>query len=720
MFLVPIGGGKDSATSLEILKRTNKKIIGFSVGDHKSINNTAKAADISMVNVKRQIDPELLRWNTDGAFNGHVPVTALVSTLACVAGYCIGAQSVVMSNESSANEATRIVEDVEVNHQFSKSFIAEKYLRDAIASFVNKPINYFSILRILSEYEIFSIFSMAKQFHNCFTSCNRVFKINKNDRTLSWCGECDKCRFVFIGMSAFLEIEYVSKIFGKNLLDEKNNTQGFLDLIGMGNGKPFECVGTIGETVLLMKKALNKINKKSKLKTVLSSIKDIDFLSKNHKLNKGFGVNNFVEKEFIDIIENLKFEEYTSEVLARLDGERIGIVGLGRDTAGIIRYLENIGYKDGISIFLPDDQNISDIDFVSANEELKINDVGFARKCVRNQSDLDSCTIIFVSPGISKYSKFIKSLKKRATTPLAWWLATNKSIFPEKIFIGITGTKGKSTTSSMLKHILKDSILLGNIGSSVGSLPLNQLMDSRYIILEVSSFQASYITISPHVGVLTSLFDCHIDWHITPERYYKDKKNLFEHGCDVVYTSDEDLDITLSEQNENMIFKIMKTIKPEMLKADIQAELKTFPGLQYRKEVIAIINGVIYISDVLATAPHSSVEALKDIAKTYKDAKIFLLYGGANRNVSQSDAIDEFNKIKSKYVVITLPDTGFEVESQLKNVKHCEDLACGIIWASENAKPGDVVLLAPGAPSFHRYENYEKLHEHFIELVDNI
>ena len=114
------------------------------------------------------------------------------------------------------------------------------------------------------------------------------------------------------------------------------------------------------------------------------------------------------------------------------------------------------------------------------------------------------------------------------------------------------------------------------------------------------------------------------------------------------------------------------------------------------------------------------MEALKDIAKTYKDAKIFLLYGGANRNVSQSDAIDEFNKIKSKYVVITLPDTGFGVESQLKNVKHCEDLACGIIWASENAKPGDVVLLAPGAPSFHRYENYEKLHEHFIELVDNI
>lgn len=724
LVLAPIGGGKDSATTLEILKRTNKNVVGFAIGDFEPIKATAKAAGITLVKVTRRLDPTLLEWNKSGALNGHVPVTALTSTLACLAAYCIGAGSVAMSNEASANEATRVVDGIDVNHQFSKSFLAEKYLRKALYAHVGTPINYFSLLRELSEYEIFSIFSMATDFHKSFTSCNRAFKIDKKDRSKSWCGECDKCRFVFVGLAAFLDIKSVAKIFGKNLLEDETNAQGFLDLIGMGDGKPFECVGTVGETVLLMKKALNKLESNGELKKVVSEIKDIEFLSQNEKSV------GFIDEEYETVIDQMKIDRYKQDVLSKLDGEKIGVVGLGRDTAGIITFLENIGYTQGINIFLPDDQDITDDEFLKANEDLQINDVGFARKLVRNQSDLNKCTIVFVSPGISKYGDVVTPLEERATTPLAWWLALNKELLPEKIFVGVTGTKGKSTTTSMLNHVLDDSVLVGNIGNSVGSLPLEELMQCRYVILEVSSFQASYITVSPHVGVLTSLFDCHIDWHLTSENYTHDKQNLFEHGCDAVldyrFNPDERNEkessnsLTLDEQNQNMILRILKVVAPSLTKEDIKEKLTTFTGLKYRKELVAIKNGLYFISDVLASAPHASVEAIIDTAKTYPKAKVFLLFGGANKKVDHSDVIKEFNQIKTPYTIVTLPETGHEIEEQLKNHQHCDELADGIEWVYKNANEGDIVLLAPGAQSFHRWKNYEKLHEHFIELIEKL
>lgn len=714
LVLAPIGGGKDSATTLEILKRSNKNVVGFAIGDFDAIKSTAKAAGISLVKVARHLDPELLEWNKNGALNGHVPVTALTSTLACVAAYCIGASDVAMSNESSANEATRNVGDIEINHQFSKSFNAEKYLRRALDAHLGTPVNYFSLLRELSEYEIFSLFSMANSFHKSFTSCNKAFKIDKKARSKSWCCECDKCRFVFVGLSAFLDVKTVTKIFGKNLFEDAESEQGFLDLIGMGDGKPFECVGTLGETVLLMKKALNKIPGESSLKKTLKEIKDIDFLSLDQKST------GFIDDVYLKIIDEMKIDRYKQDVLSKLTNEKIGVVGLGRDTAGIITFLENIGYTTGINIFLPDDQDITDDEFLKANEDLKINDVGFARKLVRNQSDLDKCSLVFISPGISKYGQLVTSLGERATTPLAWWLALNKELLPEKIYVGVTGTKGKSTTTSMLNHVLEDSVLVGNIGNSVGSLALDVLMNTRYVILEVSSFQASYVTVSPHVGVLTSLFDCHIDWHLTSENYAHDKQNLFDHGCEVVFRYGEDADSTLNEQNENMVIKVLKTIKPNLTKEEVKEKLLTFTGLKYRKELVAIKNGIYFISDVLATAPRASVEAIVDIAKTYPDAKVYLLFGGANKNVDHSEVISEFNFITTPYVIVTLPDTGHEIEDQLKNSHHCDELAEGVEWASKNANEGDVVLLAPGGPSYHRYKNYEKLHEHFIELIEKL
>ena len=147
--LVPIGGGKDSATTLEILQRAGADIIGFSVGSFEPIERCAKVAGIPMIHAIRRIDPSLLEMNASGAPNGHVPVTAINSMIAVIAAVASGQEAVVMSNEASADEPTRVVDSMEINHQWSKSSNAEKLLRDSLSS-VSCTVDYFSLLRYLS------------------------------------------------------------------------------------------------------------------------------------------------------------------------------------------------------------------------------------------------------------------------------------------------------------------------------------------------------------------------------------------------------------------------------------------------------------------------------------------------------------------------------------------------------------------------------------------
>ncbi len=740
--LVPIGGGKDSITTLEVLSRTDVKVLGFSVGVFDSITKTANVAGIDLVRVTRTIDPQLFDLNKAGAPNGHVPVTAITSSLAVVAAVCVGADSVAMSNEKSADEPTRVVGGIDVNHQWSKSYEAEVLLRNSLNS-SGIGINYFSLLRPLSEYYIFSIFAQLDQFHDVFTSCNRVFTIDKEKRASSWCGDCDKCRFVFVALCAFRDVEYVSSIFSKNLFDDESQTQGFLDLIAV-NAKPFECVGTIKESRIFIRKALRQdavIHSVvgQQLVETITGLSTLDDKTHDEEHSELLPAN--VSQALMDVLDS----RYRDFVRSYIGSQHVGVVGLGRDTAAMIRFLDRNQSVESIDVYLPEHNDVSEQEFHSILTKNNVENVSVAINAVSSTKELKKHSVVFVSPGISRYDDDIAALGNAITTPLFAWFQINHQFFPTKTFIGVTGTKGKSTTASMIHHVLDSSIIVGNLGIPAGDTGIVELYDKNFVILEVSSFQGSYFTESPDVVVVTSLFDCHIDWHRTPENYRRDKLNLALHSPAEIVASDtidnfapllrnirkeNDLGngvdvislvpsagLSLLERNHALVREVVTVVLPAFQGQPLEKKLASFEELKYRQEHIASKNGVLYISDVLSSAPLAALNAIDDFLLRFPNARIFLLCGGAHRDVDLDEMADGLNARGERVFIISLPETGHMIEDRLTNFHHSKELADGVAHAAAHARPGDIVLLAPGAPSFHRYENYTKLAEHFEQLV---
>jgi hypothetical protein len=246
--LVPVGGGKDSAVAVEIARRSGLETTLFSVGDALPISATANVAALPRHLVKRTIDPRLIELNDRGALNGHVPITAIVSCVALLTAATQGIDAVLMANERSASAGNFTWNGVEVNHQFSKSRRAERLLADAVAEIEGAP-RIFSVLRPASELAIARAFAALEQYHPVFTSCNRVFQLDPDQRLGTWCCDCDKCRFVFLALAPFLGPDQLTAIFGRDMLDDPDQYDGFALLTATGGAKPFECVGEVEECV---------------------------------------------------------------------------------------------------------------------------------------------------------------------------------------------------------------------------------------------------------------------------------------------------------------------------------------------------------------------------------------------------------------------------------------------------------------------------------------
>ncbi len=210
------------------------------------ISGTANVAGLVRHLVTRTIDPRLLELNDRGALNGHIPITAIVSCIALLTAATQGIDAVLMANERSASAGNLTWNGVEVNHQFSKSRRAERLLAEAVAEIQDAP-QIFSILRPASELGIARAFALLDRYHHVFTSCNRVFQLDPNERLGSWCCDCDKCRFVYLVLAPFRTPEQLTAIFGKDLLEDPEQYDGFALLTATGGDKPFECVGEVDE-----------------------------------------------------------------------------------------------------------------------------------------------------------------------------------------------------------------------------------------------------------------------------------------------------------------------------------------------------------------------------------------------------------------------------------------------------------------------------------------
>jgi hypothetical protein len=249
---VPIGGGKDSIVLVDALKSTCPQGVPVSlvaVNKNPAMERIADVAGLPLVSIKRTISPNLLRLNSAGALNGHVPITAIVSLIAVAAGYIYGYDTTLMALERSADEVTALVGEVPVNHQWSKSTECELELRHVLRESVAGSIEYSSGLRSCGELEIARWFAGLPAYHAGFRSCNRAYRPGPLYDT--WCGNCPKCRFVFLVLAPFLERDRLVAIFGLDLLDDPEQVEGFWDLCATGR-KPYECVGEQRESLLAL------------------------------------------------------------------------------------------------------------------------------------------------------------------------------------------------------------------------------------------------------------------------------------------------------------------------------------------------------------------------------------------------------------------------------------------------------------------------------------
>lgn len=251
--VVPIGGGKDSVVSLDVIKTANKPHRMIAVNAGRPILEVMDAAGGDAIHIKRTLDAKLFELNDKGAMNGHVPITGILSFVMACGAILYGYDSVVMSNEGSASEGNMEFAGIEVNHQYSKSLEFELDFQEYIRLTALKNFKYFSLLRPLNETGIAALFSRLTHYFDTFKSCNRNFHINEGERRYGWCCDCPKCRFVFLALSPFITRDQLINIFGKNMLDDLNQEDGFRELCGLKGHKPFECVGEIEECQIIMK-----------------------------------------------------------------------------------------------------------------------------------------------------------------------------------------------------------------------------------------------------------------------------------------------------------------------------------------------------------------------------------------------------------------------------------------------------------------------------------
>lgn len=298
--LIPIGGGKDSNVSLELLKDSFEDNNPFIINPKEVTLKCAELAgynETNTITVKRTIDKNLIELNKQGFINGHTPFSALVAFISYLCAYINNKKYIVLSNESSANESN--VEGTKINHQYSKTYEFENDFNEYTKKYFKIDIKYFSLLRPLTEYQIGMIFSKYEKYHNVFKSCN----VGSKSLPWKWCCNCPKCLFVFIILSPFLYKEKLVRIFGEDLFEKEELLNTFIELIGYGETKPFECVGTYEEVRYAISKVIDREENLPFLLEYYKNNYPLEDLSK--QLETRYNTENNLDEYF----ENLLKEE---------------------------------------------------------------------------------------------------------------------------------------------------------------------------------------------------------------------------------------------------------------------------------------------------------------------------------------------------------------------------------------------------------------------------
>ena len=404
---------------------------------------------------------------------------------------------------------------------------------------------------------------------------------------------------------------------------------------------------------------------------------------------------------------------------SELDGKQVVLWGLGR---------ENSAFRNQLGQRLPAATISAVIDDATPEDE--------ARQAI---ADAD---VLVRSPGVSIYKPLIKgtlAAGKTVTTPTGLWLAERGG----RHVIGVTGTKGKSTTATVIAHLLRatlpDTELAGNIGRPVIDLldvdagvgGGNQL---TWVVCELSSYQIADLTVGPEVAVLTNLSREHTDWHRCEEQYRADKLRLFElpgvraavrplgdRGGWPLVVPPEQIPLRGRHNAENVACAVAAIEAAGLPLPPLPQALEGLIALPHRLQTVHTdAGGIEWVDDSISTTPESAIAALE----AFSDRPVVLLAGGSDRKQDYGRLGAVLAARTAATRLILLPDTGTAIAVAAASRGFAEDrmstagdMREATRLAVQLAEPGGVVLLSPAAPSFSQYANFEERGDDFAALA---
>lgn len=404
---------------------------------------------------------------------------------------------------------------------------------------------------------------------------------------------------------------------------------------------------------------------------------------------------------------------------SNLTGKTIGIWGMGRE---------------GIAARQAFQKHCSDISVLEISES--------------NLGDINRCDILIKSPGVSLYRPEVQTAIRQGiiVTSGTNLFFANKN--PKTHIIAVTGTKGKSTTASLLAHTLKSLGKSVELGGNIGR-PLLELAETSadFVVAELSSYQCADLIGHPDIGVLVNLYPEHLQWHGTHNRYYSDKIHMINqsrqcilngtdqqtHHYDIrvptawfnissgIHLEKEtffDGDIPLfprqklsligthNAENACAVLTVIQMLG--LSPADCAEAFHTFQSLPHRLQTIGNKDNLTYVDDSISTTPETAVAALKALSH---GQPITLIAGGLDRGQDYTVLVDYLAANREQIRLVTLPDTGKRL-ADLAQIHHIEtvrtsDMPTAVSIAQHITPAGGTVLLSPAAPSYNLYPNFE-------------
>ena len=300
--LIPVGGGKDSAVTLQLLGNRKPPVGVFMLNPIPASQRISEIAGVEeKIVVERKIDLRLLDLNAKGYLNGHTPFSSYLACLSILCAYLYGYSKVAFSNERSSNEANVISNGKRVNHQYSKTTEFEEDFRNYNEKYLTN-VSYFSFLRPLHELQIAKLFSETPAYFEAFRSCN------VGQKTDSWCNHCPKCLSTYILLHPFLEHDQIGKVFSANLFADPSLYSTLEQLVRDDCVKPFECVGTRIELKAAMAMSIERLKRDGVTLPVLlqkaldNDLTDSSMVSVASKLLHDWNSDNFLDDELTNIL----------------------------------------------------------------------------------------------------------------------------------------------------------------------------------------------------------------------------------------------------------------------------------------------------------------------------------------------------------------------------------------------------------------------------------